>query len=34
MYKDTVQALKHPSADVVTLSVHKSDTTASNTLCQ
>ena len=29
-----VQALKYPSADAVILNVHKSDTTASNTLCQ
>ena len=28
--KNTVQALKHPSADAVTLNVHKFDTTASN----
>ena len=32
--KNTVQALKHPSADVVNLNVHKSDTTAYNKLCQ
>ena len=32
MCKNTVQALKHPSADAVTLNVHKSDATASNTL--
>ena len=29
-YKNTVQAPKHPSADAVTQSGHKSDTTASN----
>ena len=32
-YKDTVQALKYPSADAVTQNVHKTDTTASNALC-
>ena len=32
--KYTVQALKHPSADAVTQSGHKSDTTASKMLCQ
>ena len=34
MLKNTLQALKHPSADAVTINVHKSDTTASNKLCQ
>ena len=29
-----MQALKHPSADAVTQNAHKSNTTASNTLCQ
>ena len=29
-YKNTVQALKHPSADAVTQNGHKSDTTAAN----
>ena len=32
--KNTVQTLKHPSADAVTLYIHKSDTTAYNMLCQ
>ena len=32
--KNTVQALKYPSADAVTLTVRKSDTTASYTLFQ
>ena len=32
--KITLHALKHPSADAVTLNVHNSDTTASNTLYQ
>ena len=32
--ENTVQALKHPSAEAVTLNSHKSDTTDSNTLCQ
>ena len=32
--KNTVKALKYPSADAVPQNVHKSDTTASNALCQ
>ena len=32
--KNTVQALKYPSADAVTMNVHKSETSASNALCQ
>ena len=32
--KNTVQALTHPSADVVTQNGHKFDTTAANKLCQ
>ena len=34
IYKNIVQALKHPSADAVTQNGHKSDTTAANTVCQ
>ena len=33
-FKNTVLELKYPSADEVTQNVHKSDTTASNTLCK
>ena len=32
--KNNVQGLKHPSADAVPQNVYKSDTAASNTLCQ
>ena len=34
IYKNIVQALKHPSADAVTQNGRKSDTTAANTVCQ
>ena len=34
IFKNTVQALKHPSADAMSQNVHKSDTTASNKFCQ